>query len=107
MFCGCDRGLWDIFQHHLVAAGFHVRCGNGFTTAADGSGPQPTVLVLVAKPMAEGQAAPRAAMDSIAIRPEAWQDTGAHRAKFTPPACVASPVPPPPPPVVCVGGKEA
>jgi SAM-dependent methyltransferase len=94
-FCGSDRGLWNTFEHHLIVAGFHVRCGNGFAPAADGS-PQPTVLLLVSKP-GQGEAAPQAT-ESIIIRPEAWNDTGACRAKLTPPPCVAGPVPPPPPP---------
>ena len=99
-FCGCDRGLWDSFEQHLTTAGFDVRCGNGFAAAADGSAMQPTVLLLATKPMANGevQEAPRSSLDSILIRPEAWQDTGASRAKLAPPPCVASPAPPAQPP---------
>ena len=98
VFGGCDRGLWDVFEHQLAAAGFDVRCGNGFAPAADGAAPQPTVLLIVVKPAANGGPAPRAALASVGIRPDAWQDTGAARARLAPPPCVASAAPPPPPP---------
>ena len=98
-FCGCDRGLWDAFEQHLTAAGFHVRCGNAFVAASDNTAmPLPTVLLLVTKPVGHGQAvASQASLkQSITIRPDLWQDTGTSRAKFTPPPCVAGPIPPPP-----------
>jgi SAM-dependent methyltransferase len=96
-FCGCDRGLWEPFQQHLAAAGLEVRCGNGFAAAVDSAGSlQPTVLLLVVKPSASGAPSPPAALQSIQIRPDVWQDTGASRAKLAPPPCIAPPPPPPP-----------
>ena len=93
VFCGCDRGLWDTFQQRLTAAGLDVHCGNGFAAAdADGAATQPTVVLVVAKPPR------RAALASIGVRAEAWQDTGDSRARLAPPPCVVSPPPPPPPP---------
>lgn len=94
-FCGCDRGLWDTFEQNLTASGLDVRCGNGFAAAATDGAAIPTVLLIVVKPLARGEPSPPAALDSIRIRPDAWQDTGASRAKLAPPPCVASPAPPP------------
>lgn len=95
VFCGCDRGLWETFEQQLAASGLDVRCGNGFAAATADGVPMPTVLLIVVKPVTRGEPSPPAALDTISIRPDAWQDTGSSRAKLAPPPCVASPAPPP------------
>ena len=96
--CGVDRGiLMERLENSLRSAGLHVQSGNGFTAATMGTALQPSVLLLVRKPGGEGTLP--LAMRSIAIRPKAWHDTGADRARLSPPACVMpSPLPAPPPP---------